>query len=80
MAEINPRWIKLKQATQYGSMCKKRLIDLARSGAIKGFQDPDSKKHDWIFDRKSIDAYREGQAPALNAKQKSALILQGVNI
>ena len=80
MASINPRWLKLKQATQYGAICKKRLIELSLSGVITGFQDPDSKRHDWIFDRESIDAYRAGQAPKLNAQQKSALILQGVNL
>ncbi len=79
MANINPRWLKLKQATQYASICKKRLIELSLSGVITGFQDPDSKRHDWIFDRESIDAYRESQTK-MNVRQKSALIMQGVNL
>ena len=57
------RWLKLKEATKYGAIGKARLIELARSGVIKGAPDPDNKRRDWIFDRLSIDAYREGQMP-----------------
>jgi len=58
------RWLKLKEATKYGAIGKGRLIELARSGVIKGAPDPDSKRRDWIFDRLSIDSYRESQMPA----------------
>lgn len=60
---LTPRWLKLKEATRYGAIGKGRLIELARSGVIKGAPDPESKRRDWIFDRLSIDAYREGQMP-----------------
>lgn len=74
---INKRWLKLREATQYGSIGKARLIDLARRGIIKGAPDPDSKRKDWIFDRLSIDAYREAQMPELDARQKALAILSG---
>lgn len=60
---LTSRWLKLKEATRYGAIGKGRLIELARSGVIKGAPDPESKRRDWIFDRLSIDAYREGQMP-----------------
>jgi len=69
------RWIKLKEATQYGAIGKGRLIELARSGAIKGAPDPDSKRKDWIFDRLSIDSYREGQMPGMTDRQIALEIL-----
>lgn len=57
-----PRWMKLKTAAFYSGVGKERLKDLARDGHIKGFQDPDSKRGDWVFDRLSLDLYRENQA------------------
>ncbi len=50
-------------ATWYSAIGKQRLISLAQDGHIKGFQDPDSGRGDWIFDRLSIDAYREARDP-----------------
>jgi len=70
------RWIKLKEATKYGSICKSRLINLAISGVIRGAQDPDSKRKDWIFDRQSIDAYREAQMSRISAKEKALEIMR----
>jgi hypothetical protein len=70
------RWIKLKEATKYGSICKSRLINLAISGVIRGAQDPDSKHKDWIFDRQSIDAYREAQMSRVSAKEKALEIMR----
>ena len=70
------RWIKLKEATQYGKVGKDRLIQLAISGVIKGAQDPDSKRKDWIFDRSSIDAYREAQMSQMGARQKALAIMR----
>ena len=55
------RWMKLSKATRYSSMCKKRLMALAENGTIIGFSDPDNKRGDWVFDRKSIDDYRLNQ-------------------
>ena len=57
----NPRWLKLSIATKYSAICKKRLIALAQNGAVIGFQDPDNKRGDWVFDRESIDNYRLSQ-------------------
>ena len=62
------RWLKLSEAAAYSGIGKHRLIHLAESGKIRGFQDPDSGKHDWIFDRESIDLYRENQSNTLKNK------------
>ena len=62
--EIWPRWLKLKDAARYAAMGQKRLIQLAKDGVIVGFSDPDHGNHHWIFDRYSIDGYREAQAAA----------------
>ena len=62
------RWLRLKDAALYSSIGRSRLKSLAEQGAVKGFQDPDSNRGDWIFDRLSIDAYRENQAGQLNQK------------
>ena len=59
---IIPRWLKLKDATLYSAIGINRLVSLAEDGTIRGFKDPDSKRGDWIFDRDSLDQYREGQA------------------
>jgi hypothetical protein len=59
---ITPRWMKLKDAAAYSAIGQNRLISLAQEGTVTGFRDPDSGRHDWIFDRDSLDAYREGQA------------------
>lgn len=57
-----PRWLKLKHAAAYSCIGEKRLVELADSGEVKGFQDPDSGRGDWIFDRYTLDKYREVQA------------------
>ena len=71
-----PRWIKLKEATNYAAIGKARLISLAVAGVIRGAQDPDSKRGDWIFDRLSIDEYREAQMSAVSIQQKALEILR----
>lgn len=70
-----PRWIKLKEATKYAAIGKARLTSLAMAGVVRGFRDPDSKCHDWIFDRLSIDEYREAQMSHISIKQKALEIL-----
>lgn len=75
-----PRWIKLKDATQYGSIGKSRLVQLAVSGIIRGAQDPDSKRGDWIFDRLSIDAYRDSQMPSDDVDRKALAFINGERI
>jgi hypothetical protein len=67
--------MRLKEATKYGCLGKARLIELAVSGRIRGAKDVDSKRKDWIFDRLSIDEYRESQMTGFNAEQKAIEIL-----
>ena len=75
------RWFTLKEAVKYSAIGKHRLVIMAKIGKIKGFQDVDSGRHEWIFDRLSIDAYREGQIPSLiDAKQKALAILKDVSV
>ncbi len=68
-----PRWLKLKQAATWASVGKNRLKQLAMDGHIIGFQDPDSKRGDWIFDRYSLDEYRNDQAGYLEEKALALL-------
>lgn len=75
-----PRWIKLKEATRYAAIGKARLIDLAVSGVVRGAQDPDSKRGDWIFDRLSLDEYREAQMSHAGIQEKALAILHGERI
>lgn len=75
------RWMKLTQAAAYSNIGEHRLIELAGAGVISGFRDPDTKRQDWIFDKLSLDAYREGQAAqkkAGSARQKALEILKGI--
>jgi len=74
------RWIKLKEATEYSNIGKARLIKLAVSGVIRGAQDPDSKRGDWIFDRLSIDEYRDAQMTHVGIQEKALAILHGERI
>jgi len=74
------RWIKTKEATQSAAIGKARLIQLAISGVVRGAQDPDSKRGDWIFDRISIDEYREAQVSRISVKQKALEIMSGERI
>jgi hypothetical protein len=53
-----PRWMDLKTAAWYSSIGQKRLKELAGSGVVYGYQDPDDGRNGWIFDRESIDRYR----------------------
>ena len=63
-ARIQPpgRWMKLKQAVLYSSIGELDIVRLAKENQIVGFQDQHLKTKPWIFDRKSIDRYREKQA------------------
>lgn len=64
---ITPRWMKLTDAALYSALGQKKLIALAEEGIIRGFRDPDSGRHDWIFDQESLDEYREGQGASQDA-------------
>ena len=57
--KIPARWLRLKDAGSYLAIRRSRLVQLAEDGEVKGFKDPDSGRHDWIFDRYSLDSYRE---------------------
>lgn len=73
---MEKRWIKLKEAAYYSGIGRARLIQLAEAGAIRGARDPDNKRRDWVFDRLSIDAYRDAQMPGEDAEQKALEIMR----
>jgi hypothetical protein len=56
--------MSLKAAAWYSSIGEKRLKKLALSGEIDGYQDPGDLREGWIFDRLSIDKYRENSNPS----------------
>lgn len=64
MAGFNfiPRWLPIKSAAFYSAIGKDRLKELAESGEIVGFKDPTDRRGTWIFDRESLDKYRETQS------------------
>jgi hypothetical protein len=52
------------------------LKELAMNGTIHGVKDPNSKRGDWIFDKRSLDEYRESQmAEHLIIKEEAKKIL-----
>ncbi len=53
-----PRWMKLTAAVQYSGYSRAQLLKLTKRRDITGYQDPDSDRGDWIFDKESIDEYR----------------------
>ena len=66
---IEPRWLTLKEAAHYTAIGEARLVSMAKEGDVKGFQDQGDGRRGWIFDRLSLDAYREGQAiPTMEEK------------
>ena len=62
-SQLWPRWLKAREAARYVGLGVKTLKARAQDPAspIKGAPDPDSRRGDWIFDRESLDAYREAQ-------------------
>nr|WP_319493460.1 helix-turn-helix domain-containing protein [uncultured Desulfobacter sp.] len=58
---VLPRWMTLKQASQYSNIGQKRLIDMVRHGELDGFQDLSLKTKPWRFDKNSIDNHMESQ-------------------
>lgn len=77
---MQARWIKLREATKYSAIGKARLMQLAASGVIRGAKDCDSKRGDWIFDRLSIDEYRDAQMTHDGIQEKALAILHGERI
>ena len=53
-----PRWMKISAAATYSGYSRVQLLKLAKRKDITGYQDPDSARGDWIFDKESIDEYR----------------------
>lgn len=77
---ISPRWLSLREACRYSNLGKHRLKRLAAAGMIKGAPDPDNKRGDWIFDRLSLDSYRESQLLIPSTREKALAIMKGVRI
>jgi len=76
-----PRWLNKKSAAAYSEIGWKRLITMAKDGLIVGYQDQDDKRKKWLFDRYSIDAYREAQAAQANdARKKARDILRSAGV
>jgi len=74
---IDPRWLTLKEAAHYSSIGEARLVSMAKEGDVKGFQDQGDGRRGWIFDRLSLDAYREGQAQP-TYREKAMMIMGDV--
>lgn len=70
---IIPRWLRLRDAAPYSALSPRRLIELARTGEVVGFLDDSNRRGksqgEWIFDRESLDNYRQAQAGGLAAVQ-----------
>jgi len=75
---MTPRWLKLRDAAKYSAIGINRLRQMGREGIIIGFPDPDNRRGDWVFDRNSLDAYRESQirptAKSVVKKQASEIL------
>jgi hypothetical protein len=65
------RWLKLSAAVQYSGMGKTALLDLLRSGNIRGYQA--NGRGDWIIDRESIDQYHLGNMPDVDKMVAEAM-------
>ena len=76
---IQPRWLKANDAALYSAIGVKRLKKLAQEGLIAGAPDPGSRRQDWIFDRLSLDEYRENQL-GLKDVDRSVRKLEGISI
>ena len=66
-SELEIRWLSTAEAVAYSKLGKDRLKRLVVEGKIKGLQDTEDHNN-WIFDRYSIDDYREGQINELRLK------------
>jgi hypothetical protein len=75
---MEPRWLKLKDASKWSAIGQKRLVQLALDGVIRGFKDPESGRSEWIFDRYSIDLYRMNQADPLKEEVKALQVINGL--
>jgi (p)ppGpp synthase/HD superfamily hydrolase len=74
-----PRWLSTAAASKYASINETKLKALAKEGRISGSPDPDMKNGKWIFDRLSIDAYREAQLLKKDEKSIDEAIQRFIN-
>lgn len=72
------RWLKLKEAMQYSCVGKAALLRLVAEGKVKACKDSDGKTAAWIFDRYSIDAWRESQCNASQTTARAQEILDSL--
>ncbi len=77
---VEKRWLSLREACEYSKIGKDRLKRLAIGAVIKGCPDPDNKRGDWIFDRHSLDDYREGQMTEPTIREIALAIEKGVRL
>jgi hypothetical protein len=77
---IEPRWLTLREAAHYSAIGEARLVSMAKAGGVKGFQDQCDGRRGWIFDRLSLDDYRESQATQPTYHEKALAILEGVHL
>lgn len=78
---VKKRWLSLREAAAEFSIGENRLIYLAKvTKEIRGYQD-NTKRKDWLFDRESLEKYRDEMAPVnLTHRQKAIAILSGERI
>ena len=72
---FQPRWLKLRQASQYSTIGIKRLKKLAEAGEVYARQGND--RGDWIFDKESIDKYM--LAPGKEHKARSEKLIDSIS-
>ena len=73
---LTPRWLKLKYAIHYSGYSRAQLLKLAEKKLIIGFQDPNSKRGDWRFDKQSIDEYMISHV--VNERHKALSIIESL--
>jgi hypothetical protein len=74
---MKKEWLSLREAAAEYHIGEHRLIKLAKDKAIKGFQDKETKRNDWIFERKSLDKYRDDRAPVIVTNREKAIAILG---
>lgn len=69
-SEIWGRWMTLKQAAKYSPFGEKLLIELIKSGKVKGGRLVDKGTRDYFIDKNSMDKYMESQCIDAEFKNK----------
>ena len=65
---MNPRWLKINQASDYANIGRDELKRLVKSGVVRGYQR--GRRKDFIIDRHSLDEYHLAQ---INTPKHKAL-------